>query len=874
MVCWVFLGNNACIGLRMGYIGRRRIISDAPFPNYINLVQMNKLLRTFFVAALIAGSPSNLIFALASTDYYVDISAVAGGNGSAATPWTTITEALDSGLLVDGDTVNIAIGLYDTENFPLDLVTGVTYIGAGPATEVSFPGTLVGVGSVFEITPVPGVSATTISNISVDLESGDAVNLSGVSATTAFQLDQVTFNGHGQGDLLDFNTQNVVSNLSITNCDVSSANILELEMDFSSMSSASNTIEVNGNHVSNGDFDVIDIYRVDGASVNIEISGNVMNTVGDNAIVCDIANAPVANVTISNNTFDLVDDEVISADFQGVDAASINISNNTLTNGQDDGFVIQVSNSSSSATTLATAIININDNSIDAQGGKSIDLEVYSYLAAVDYDVSINSNTITNGSNTGIDIAASLSSCTDGNQTIDINNNSISGCQKGVTLNAYAYSATGEMSYLMRDNTITSNDGTGIRISASSSSANLVLNFDLGTLTDSGNNTIYSNGGNPSVNGGSSSSSSSYEIYVENNSSLSSVEIPAYGNDWNTSDLAVIEDSIYHKVDDSMLMEVLFDAGSPLPPGPPVAVYDTRTPADCGPLVIDVADNDLDVNNNLDLESVVITQNPGHGIVIVLGGGLVEYTADYAWVGADTFNYHISDLTGLVSNIATVQVDSPGNNELPEANYDAYTMSEADAPQTYDIAANDTVPSGRPLDLASVAITQNPAKGNVVNNFDGTVTYAFTGDLSGALSTTDTFNYTIRDDCGVLSNVATVEVEITRVAGTPPDSGSSFSLAVSQMSVGQSASLNFAGATPNSTVKIYASRIHQVSNTNFGVSELGNPRVNLGAAHSNMFGSGSISFNVPASLHGQTVWFQALDTNENALSAAVSADVN
>ncbi|MDE0586389.1 MAG: Ig-like domain-containing protein [Planctomycetota bacterium] len=834
---------------------------------------MNKLLRTFFVAALIAGSPSNLIFALTSTDYYVDISAVAGGDGSAATPWTTITEALDSGLLVAGDTVNIATGIYDTENFPLDLVTGVTYIGAGPATEVSFPSTLVGVGSVFEVTPVPGVSATTISNISVDLESGDAVNLSGVSATTAFQLDQVTFNGHGQGDLLDFNTQNVVSNLSITNCDVSSANILELEMDFSSMSSASNTIEVNGNNVSNGDFDVIDIYRVNGASVNIEISGNVMNTVGDNAIVCDIENAPVANVTISNNTFDLVDDEVISADFQGIDAASINISNNTLTNGQGNGMVIFMSSdSSSSATTQATVVVNINDNNIDAQEGMSINLGVHSTSAALDYDVSINSNTITNGSDTGILCFALLDSCTDGDITFDINNNSISGCQKGVIFAAGASSATGEISYLMRDNTITSNDGTGISLMGGASSANLVLDFDLGTLADGGNNTIHSNGGNPSVNVGNSSSS--YEIYVSNGSEFSSIEIPAYGNDWNTSDLAVIEDSIYHKVDDPVLMEVLFDAGAPLPPGPPVAVYDTRTPADCGPLVIDVADNDLDVNNNLDLESVVITQNPGHGIVIVLGGGLVEYTADYAWVGADTFNYHISDLTGLVSNIATVQVDSPGNNELPEANYDAYTMSEADAPQTYDIAANDTVPSGRPLDLASVAITQNPAKGNVINNFDGTVTYAFTGDLSGALSTTDTFNYTIRDDCGVLSNVATVEVEITRVVGTPPDSGSGFSLAVSQMSVGQSASLNFAGATPNVTVKIYASRIHQVSNTNFGVSELGNPRVNLGAAQSNMFGSGSISFNVPASLHGQTIWFQALDTNENALSAAVSADVN
>jgi len=201
-----------------------------------------------------------------------------------------------------------------------------------------------------------------------------------------------------------------------------------------------------------------------------------MNTVGDNAIVCGIESAPVANITISNNAFDLVHDEVISAEFYGIDAASINISNNTLTNGQGDGFVIIVSSSSSSsATTQATAVVNINDNNIDAQGGNSIDLGVYSYLAAVDYDVSINSNTITNGSNAGIYIAASLSSCTDGDMTFGINNNSISGCQKGVALNAWASSATGEISYLMRDNTITSNDGTGI---------NLVPGFIVAGLTN------------------------------------------------------------------------------------------------------------------------------------------------------------------------------------------------------------------------------------------------------------------------------------------------------------------------------------------------------------------------------------------------------
>ncbi|MDG2309536.1 MAG: hypothetical protein P8L98_03020, partial [Planctomycetota bacterium] len=74
---------------------------------------MNKLLRVFFIAALIVGSPSNLIFALAGTEYYVDISAAAGGDGSSALPWATISEAVDSGQLADGDTVHIATGIYD-----------------------------------------------------------------------------------------------------------------------------------------------------------------------------------------------------------------------------------------------------------------------------------------------------------------------------------------------------------------------------------------------------------------------------------------------------------------------------------------------------------------------------------------------------------------------------------------------------------------------------------------------------------------------------------------------------------------------------------------------------------------------------------------
>ena len=841
---------------------------------------MNKLLRSFFVAALIVGSPSNLIFAFTSTDYYVDLSAATGGDGSAALPWNTITEALDSGVLVAGDTVNIANGIYDTESFPLELVPGVTYNGDGATTEVNLPDSLLGVGAVFSITPEPGLSNTTLSNISIDGDgaAGLSVNTS-TTATTTIVVDGVVYAGGGyNGDLVRYWTTDVKTNLTIGNCNASDGNLLTLDVDFSSSSStAHNYITIHDNNVVNGAFDVIDIDGISGANFDIVINDNTGDVVDDNAIVIEAYNTPIINVTVSGNSWSGCDDEVLSASVAKFEFLELVVDNNTLSGNYDDGFSLSIWNSSSIVS--GAAVIDITNNTIDATEDDSIELWLGNWsVQNVDMDVNISGNTITEGDDTAILFYNNISDASHANVNLNLANNTVTdNGWEGVELSSSLWSMSSasdlNVNHTLRDNTITSNYGRGIEIYAWGSSFNTTgINYDLGTLVDPGNNTIHSNGSNH-PDASSSSSSSSSAIQVSNSSAFTPVIISAYGNDWNSSDLAEIEDHIWHQVDDADMMLVLFDAGTPLPPQAPVAVYDTRTPADCGPVVIDVADNDLDVNNDLDLDSVVITQNPAHGTVVVLGGGLVEYTADYAWVGADTFNYHISDVTGLVSNIATVQVDNPGNNELPEANYDAYSMSETDGPQTYDIAANDTVPSGRALDLATVVITQAPHKGSLANNLDGTVTYTFTGDLSGAQSTTDTFNYTIRDSCGALSNVATVEVEITRVGDTPTITDNNFKLVAGVMTVGQNASVNFAGATPNSTVKVYASRVHKLTNTQFGVGELGNPRISLGSAQANMFGSGAVTFVVPAALQDQTVWFQAMDTAEQALSSATSADV-
>ena len=61
------------------------------------------------------------------------------------------------------------------------------------------------------------------------------------------------------------------------------------------------------------------------------------------------------------------------------------------------------------------------------------------------------------------------------------------------------------------------------------------------------------------------------------------------------------------------------------------------------------------------------------------------------------------------------------------------------------------------LDLTSIIITSNGVNGNAVANGDGTVTYTHTNGGT----TTDSFDYTIDDNLGATSNVATVSITVT-----------------------------------------------------------------------------------------------------------------
>ncbi|HXB67426.1 MAG TPA: Ig-like domain-containing protein [Candidatus Acidoferrales bacterium] len=161
--------------------------------------------------------------------------------------------------------------------------------------------------------------------------------------------------------------------------------------------------------------------------------------------------------------------------------------------------------------------------------------------------------------------------------------------------------------------------------------------------------------------------------------------------------------------------------------------------------------------------TVVIVTQPGNGTANANAAGTVTFTANAGSSGNSTFTYNVKDTQGAVSNDATVTV---AVNAPPVAHNDFPATSAATA-VTIAVLANDTDSDGT-LNAASVAIVSPPATGTaVVNTATGTVLY--TPAIGAVLS--DTFTYTVRDNLGAVSNIATVLVSITNQLPTAnPDS--------------------------------------------------------------------------------------------------------
>ncbi len=166
----------------------------------------------------------------------------------------------------------------------------------------------------------------------------------------------------------------------------------------------------------------------------------------------------------------------------------------------------------------------------------------------------------------------------------------------------------------------------------------------------------------------------------------------------------------------------------------PTAVGDVvSTPEDTS-VVVDVAGNDTDPEN--DLLTVTAVSVPGNGVLVNEGDGTFTYTPDSDYNRPDSFVYEICDTEPLCDS-AVVSITVVPVNDAPTAMDDVVSTPE-DTSVVIDVAGNDTDPEN---DLLTVTAVSTPGAGTASINGDGTVTYTPNLGHTGS----DTFTYTTCD---------------------------------------------------------------------------------------------------------------------------------
>ncbi len=191
----------------------------------------------------------------------------------------------------------------------------------------------------------------------------------------------------------------------------------------------------------------------------------------------------------------------------------------------------------------------------------------------------------------------------------------------------------------------------------------------------------------------------------------------------------------------------------------PVAQDDSAVCAINKSVSINVLANDsAGPGQTLSPGTLAISSAPQHGTTTVdQTNGTVTYQPTGNYSGSDSFQYAVRDDLGVQSREATVNVRV---QPAPVAANDTATLP-ANQAATISVLANDTSAGGT-LSPASISIVVAPSHGTA-EVANGAVTYTPATGYSGL----DTFQYSVQDNLGTTSNVATVSISLT----APPTGG-------------------------------------------------------------------------------------------------------
>jgi hypothetical protein len=169
--------------------------------------------------------------------------------------------------------------------------------------------------------------------------------------------------------------------------------------------------------------------------------------------------------------------------------------------------------------------------------------------------------------------------------------------------------------------------------------------------------------------------------------------------------------------------------------------------------------NDSDVDSTNLLVRVGAVTQPANGTLQIYWLGRFTYTPNPGFTGVDTFTYSVKDDLNAISNVATVSitVSAPAGNTPPVAN-DDFATTTMNTAVSIPVLANDT-DAGGSLDKTSVTLVSAPTKGG--NKVWVNPTYGGIRFIPGTgFRGTDTFTYTVKDNLGAVSNIATVQVNV------------------------------------------------------------------------------------------------------------------
>jgi VCBS repeat-containing protein len=178
----------------------------------------------------------------------------------------------------------------------------------------------------------------------------------------------------------------------------------------------------------------------------------------------------------------------------------------------------------------------------------------------------------------------------------------------------------------------------------------------------------------------------------------------------------------------------------------PVAKADSVTLDEDTTVKINVLANDTDAEG--DTLTATIVTGPAHGKLVKNADGSFSYTPDKDWYGTDSFTYMANDGKAN-SGLATVTLTVKPVNDAPVANNASYIVQK-DGSIKIDLRSLCSDVDG---DCLSITVN-NPGKGTLTKNADGTYTYKPNKGYIGA----DTFSYTVSD--GKLTATGTISLNV------------------------------------------------------------------------------------------------------------------